>query len=42
LIDRLESIEQQVQTIQKNLNEWFIQGNDEWQLLNKFTHLNTN
>lgn len=29
LIDRLESIEQQVQTIQKNLNEWFIQGNDE-------------
>jgi ankyrin repeat protein len=29
LIDRLDSIEQQVQTLQENLNEWFNQGNDE-------------
>jgi hypothetical protein len=29
LIDRLDSIEQQVKTLQENLNGWFNQGNDE-------------
>jgi hypothetical protein len=29
LIDRLDSIEQQLQALQESLNAWFKQGNDE-------------
>jgi hypothetical protein len=29
LIDRLDSIEQQLQALQESLNAWFNQGNDE-------------